>query len=95
VWFRSGSNKGTPWEKPEDYAKWNPVELVKNWKTPELVIHGGLDFRIPETHAFAAFSALQGRACPRACPSPRREPLGAEAAELEGGTTRCFAWIDK
>ena len=59
VWFPEWEHHATPWEKPEDFAKSNPVELVKNWKTPTLVIHGGMDFRIPETHAFAAFTALQ------------------------------------
>lgn len=59
VWFPEWEHRGTPYEKPEEYAKVSPVELVKNWATPELVIHGGLDFRIPESHAMAAFTALQ------------------------------------
>ncbi len=59
VWFPEWEHRGTPWDKPEEYSKWNPVEFVKNWKTPTLVIHGGLDYRIPETHGMAAFTALQ------------------------------------
>jgi dipeptidyl aminopeptidase/acylaminoacyl peptidase len=64
LWFPEWEHRGTPFDKPEEYAKVNPVELVKNWATPELVIHGGLDFRIPETQAFAAFTALQRRGIP-------------------------------
>ena len=64
VWFPEWEHRGTPYEKPEEYAKVSPVELVKNWATPELVIHGGLDYRIPESHAMAAFTALQRRGIP-------------------------------
>jgi dipeptidyl aminopeptidase/acylaminoacyl peptidase len=61
VWFPEWENHGTAYDKPEEYAKWNPIELVKNWATPELLIHGGLDYRIPETQAIGAFTALQRR----------------------------------
>jgi len=59
VWFPEWEHRGTPYDKPEEYSKWSPVEFVKNWKTPTLVIHGGLDYRIPDTHGMAAFTALQ------------------------------------
>jgi dipeptidyl aminopeptidase/acylaminoacyl peptidase len=64
VWFPEWEHHGTPYDKPEEYAKFSPVEFVKNWKTPELVIHGGLDYRIPESHGMAAFTALQRRNIP-------------------------------
>jgi dipeptidyl aminopeptidase/acylaminoacyl peptidase len=64
VWFPEWEHHGTPYDKPAEYAKWSPVELVKNWKTPELVIHGGLDYRIPESHGMAAFTALQRKNIP-------------------------------
>jgi dipeptidyl aminopeptidase/acylaminoacyl peptidase len=58
VWFPEWEY-GTAWDKPEAYSKWDPIEFVKNWKTPTLVIHGALDYRIPETQGMAAFGALQ------------------------------------
>jgi dipeptidyl aminopeptidase/acylaminoacyl peptidase len=61
VWFPEWEHRGTPWDKPEEFSKVNPAEFVKNWKTPTLVIHGGLDYRIPESHGLAAFTALQRR----------------------------------
>jgi dipeptidyl aminopeptidase/acylaminoacyl peptidase len=64
VWFPEWEHRGSPYDKPEEFAKHNPVEQVKNWKTPTLVIHGGLDFRIPDTHGMAAFTALQRRNVP-------------------------------
>ncbi len=64
VWFPEWEHRATPFEKPEEYTKVSPVEFVKNWKTPTLVIHGGLDFRIPDTHGMAAFTALQRKKIP-------------------------------
>jgi dipeptidyl aminopeptidase/acylaminoacyl peptidase len=59
LWFPEWEHEGTPWEKPKNYEKHNPVNFVKNWKTPMLVVHGAQDFRVPETQGFATFTALQ------------------------------------
>ena len=64
LWFPEWEYKGTPWEKPELYDKWSPSRYVGNWKTPMLVIHGALDFRLPETEGFSAFTALRRRGIP-------------------------------
>ena len=64
LWFPEWEHGGTPWENPEGYAKHNPVDLVKNWKTPMLVIHGALDFRVVETGGFGTFTALQRKGIP-------------------------------
>src|SRR3569833_273582 len=59
LWFPEWEHGGTPWDKPEGYAKNEPFDLIKNWKTPTLVVHGGLDFRIPDTAGMGTFTALQ------------------------------------
>lgn len=64
LWFPEWDHGGTPWDNPENYEKQNPVNYVKNWKTPMLVIHGALDFRVVETQGFATFNALQRRGIP-------------------------------
>jgi dipeptidyl aminopeptidase/acylaminoacyl peptidase len=64
VWFPEWEHKGTPYDKLEEYEKWSPVANVKHWKTPTLVIHGAMDFRIPDSHGMAAFTALQRRGVP-------------------------------
>jgi dipeptidyl aminopeptidase/acylaminoacyl peptidase len=64
LWFPEWEHRGTPWDKPEEYEKHNPALQVKHWKTPTLVIHGANDFRIPETHGMATFTALQRRGVP-------------------------------
>jgi dipeptidyl aminopeptidase/acylaminoacyl peptidase len=64
LWFPEWEHGGLPWEKPEGYTKQNPIDLVKNWKTPTLVIHGGQDFRVVDTQGMSTFTALQRRAIP-------------------------------
>ncbi|MFH1528242.1 MAG: S9 family peptidase [Bacteroidota bacterium] len=59
LWFPEWENGGTPWENNELYEKWSPSNFVKNFRTPMLVIHGGKDFRVPESQAFELFTALQ------------------------------------
>lgn len=64
LWFPEWDHMGTPWENPEGYEKHNPVNFVRNWKTPMLVIHGALDFRVVETQGLGTFNALQRRGIP-------------------------------
>jgi dipeptidyl aminopeptidase/acylaminoacyl peptidase len=64
LWFPEWEHGGTPWDHPEGYARHNPVDLVKNWRTPTLVIHGGKDYRVVETGGFATFTALQRMGIP-------------------------------
>ena len=59
LWFPEWEFNGTPWENPELYKKWSPSEFVKNFKTPMLIFHGGMDFRVPEGQAMELFTALQ------------------------------------
>jgi dipeptidyl aminopeptidase/acylaminoacyl peptidase len=59
LWFPEWEHGGLPWEKPEGYTKHNPIDFVKNWKTPTLVIHGGNDFRVVDTQGMGTFTALQ------------------------------------
>lgn len=39
--------------------RYNPVEYVHNWGTPQLIIHGSKDYRLPETEGIGAFHVLQ------------------------------------
>ena len=64
LWFPEWEHNGLPWENPEGYAKVNPIEFVKNWKTPMFVIHGMKDYRIPYSQGLATFTALQRKGIP-------------------------------
>jgi dipeptidyl aminopeptidase/acylaminoacyl peptidase len=59
LWFPIWEMGGTPWDKPEDYAKWSPSRYVKDFHTPTLVVHGEQDYRVPYTQGLQLFTALQ------------------------------------
>jgi dipeptidyl aminopeptidase/acylaminoacyl peptidase len=63
-WFPEWDHEGTPWANPEGYERQNPVRFVDRWKTPMLVIHGGLDFRVALTQGLGTFTTLQRRGIP-------------------------------
>lgn len=61
LFFANWDNKGPYWlpANKEYYAKNSPHNYVQNWDTPILVIHGGVDFRVPESEGMQAFQAAQ------------------------------------
>lgn len=61
LWFPEWELGGTPADNPELYDFLSPGRYVKNFKTPELVTHGEIDFRVPVAEGLAMFSALQRR----------------------------------
>ncbi|MBL8692655.1 MAG: S9 family peptidase [Planctomycetes bacterium] len=64
LWFPEWEHGGLPWENPEGYTKHNPIDFVKNWKTPTLVIHGARDYRVVDTQGMSVFTALQRKGIP-------------------------------
>jgi dipeptidyl aminopeptidase/acylaminoacyl peptidase len=54
---------GRPWEcaakrRSEAYS---PKNYVHKWGTPQLIVHGSRDFRLPETEGIGAWHALRER----------------------------------
>jgi dipeptidyl aminopeptidase/acylaminoacyl peptidase len=64
LWFPEWEFRGNPWDNPELYEKWSPHLYAKNFKTPTLVVHGELDFRVPIGEGLQLFTALQRRGVP-------------------------------
>ena len=64
LWFPEWEHGGPYWQNAADFERQNPVNFVDRWKTPMLVIHGGLDYRIPDNQGIGAFNALQRRGIP-------------------------------
>jgi dipeptidyl aminopeptidase/acylaminoacyl peptidase len=64
LWFPEWEFRGVPWEHPELYEKFSPGNYVAKWTTPELVIHGGHDYRLVDSEGISAFTALQRRGVP-------------------------------
>jgi dipeptidyl aminopeptidase/acylaminoacyl peptidase len=59
LWFNNWEFKGTPYTNPEIYEKWNPRLAAKNFKTPTLVVHGQLDYRLDVSEGLQLFDTLQ------------------------------------
>lgn len=59
LWFPEWEFGGPEFRNPELYDKWNPANHVSKWRTPMLVVHGSMDFRVPVEQGLAAFTALQ------------------------------------
>jgi dipeptidyl aminopeptidase/acylaminoacyl peptidase len=47
---------GSPWENMAGMNSQNPSQFAHNFKTPMLVIHGELDYRVPVAHGFLVYS---------------------------------------
>jgi len=52
------------WENPELYEKWSPHNYAANFKTPTLIFHGQLDYRVPVTQSMEFFTALRRQGVP-------------------------------
>ncbi len=61
LFFANWDQGGPYWldENKENYKINSPHNYVANWNTPILVIHGGLDYRVPESEGMQAFQAAQ------------------------------------
>ncbi|MDP2341692.1 MAG: S9 family peptidase [Deltaproteobacteria bacterium] len=64
LWFPEYEQGGVPWENEANFAKHNPIDFIKNWKTPTLVVHSALDFRVVDTQGMSAFTALRRKNVP-------------------------------
>jgi dipeptidyl aminopeptidase/acylaminoacyl peptidase len=64
LWFPEWDYGGPYFEKAAKYEEHNPANFVDQWRTPMLVVHGQLDYRVPVTQGIATFTALQRRGIP-------------------------------
>jgi dipeptidyl aminopeptidase/acylaminoacyl peptidase len=59
LWFPEKEFGGPPWKNRELYRKWSPHLFVEKFKTPTLVVHGQLDYRLDVSLGFDLFTTLQ------------------------------------
>ena len=55
---------GTPWENVEGLQRQNPMFYAKAFKTPTLVLHGELDYRVPYGNGLELYGVLQAMGVP-------------------------------
>jgi dipeptidyl aminopeptidase/acylaminoacyl peptidase len=96
LWFPEWEFGGTPWEKPEHYRERSPSTYAANFKTPTLVIHGALDFRVHEAQGLGMFTSLQRRGVPsRFVWFPDEGHWIAKPANRVVWWHEVHAWLDK
>lgn len=62
LWFDEWDH-GIPWENPK-FSEFSPHRFAANFKTPNLVIHNELDFRVPVAQGMDLFTVLQRKGIP-------------------------------
>jgi len=67
IWFPDWELGGPYWNPAamtSQYRKFSPHLFAGNFKTPMLVLHGELDYRVPYTEGLSLFTALQRQGVP-------------------------------
>jgi len=59
LWFNEWEFRGTPYNHRSLYDQWSPHLSATNFKTPTLVVHGQLDYRLDVSEGFQLFTTLQ------------------------------------
>jgi dipeptidyl aminopeptidase/acylaminoacyl peptidase len=96
LWFPEWENGGPYWQSAASYEKYNPANFVERWKTPTLVVHGGLDYRVPDNQGIATFTTLQRRGIPSQFlyfPDENHWVLKPANSVLWHGTV--LSWLDR
>ena len=59
LWFPYWEFGGTPYASRTLYDKWSPHNFVRGWKTPILIVHSQLDYRVDLSQGYEAFTAAK------------------------------------
>ena len=59
LWFSNWEFGGTPYANRPMYEKWSPLNFVRNWKSPILIVHSQLDYRVDLSEGYQAFTAAR------------------------------------
>jgi dipeptidyl aminopeptidase/acylaminoacyl peptidase len=64
LWFVEWELGGTPYANRALYEKWSPLNFAQHWKTPMLIVHSQLDYRVDLSEGYQAFTALRKMGVP-------------------------------
>ena len=59
LWFTDWEFGGPLYANRALYEKWSPLNFVSNWKTPMLIVHSQLDYRVDLSEGYQAFTAAK------------------------------------
>ncbi len=59
LWFNEWEFRGTPWTNRLTYRRWSPMLFAPRFKTPTLVVHSQLDYRLDVSEGYQLFTTLQ------------------------------------
>jgi dipeptidyl aminopeptidase/acylaminoacyl peptidase len=94
-WFNH-SLLTTYWDDPKKFAAQNPITFAKHMKTPTLVIHGALDYRVPDAQGLAYYNTLKALKVPSRLvffPDENHWVLKPQNSRL--WYREYFAWLEK
>jgi dipeptidyl aminopeptidase/acylaminoacyl peptidase len=63
-WFTDWDLGGALPASRDQWEKFSPINFVKNWKTPLLVVHSQLDYRVDLSEGYQAFTAARRMGVP-------------------------------
>ncbi len=97
LWFDEWEHGGPPWGKNRaSYEKHSPHRLAKTFKTPMLVIHNDLDFRVPVSEGIQLFTTLQRLGIPsRFINFPDEGHWVLKPRNSRYWHNEVFAWLEK
>jgi dipeptidyl aminopeptidase/acylaminoacyl peptidase len=97
LWFDEWEHGGPPWGKNRaSYEKHSPHRLAKNFKTPMLIIHNDLDFRVPVSEGIQLFTTLQRLGIPSRCINfPDEGHWVLKPRNSRFWHNEVFAWLEK
>jgi dipeptidyl aminopeptidase/acylaminoacyl peptidase len=96
LWFNEWEFKGTPWNNRAMYRRWSPMLAATHMKTPTLIIHGQLDYRLDFSEGLQLFTTLQRMKVPSEMlyfPDEGHWVLKPQNSQLWNKTVS--AWCDK
>jgi dipeptidyl aminopeptidase/acylaminoacyl peptidase len=96
TWGRSFAYGADPWVDPIRIDEQSPSRFAANFKTPTLILHGEIDYRVPVTQGIHLYGILTGKGVPTRIvifPQENHWILKPQSAEL--WWKEFFAWLDK
>jgi dipeptidyl aminopeptidase/acylaminoacyl peptidase len=69
---------GTWFDQPQSYIKMSPLAHIKNATTPQLILHGEADIRVPTSQGYEMYNALKRKGVPTEMVTYPRTPHGPQ-----------------